>query len=900
MTDIPKNYDFKATEGKINRLWEKSGFFSPDKLTKEKNKKNKNNYFSIVMPPPNVTGDLHMGHAEMLTLEDILIRYHRMLGEKTVWIPGTDHASIATQNKVEKILKKEGTSRHFLPKEEFLTRIKDFAKKSHDNIENQIRKMGSSCDWGREAYTLDKTRSKAVKMVFKMMYKDGLIYRGEKVVNWCPRCSSTLADDEVEYRDQKTKLYTFRYCKDFPFAISTTRPETKLGDTAVAVNPKDKRFLKYIGKRFTIDFLGQKLNLRIIGDRSVEMDFGTGALGVTPSHSKIDEKMARVHQLPFVKVIDEAGKIREGFGEFSGLKATEARKKITKKLKSAGLMEKEEEVTNSISLCYRCETPIEPLPSLQWFIDVNKKIPRFKKSIKDIAIEAVSKGVFNRSKIEFIPHRFEKEYLRWVTNLEDWCISRQIVFGHSIPVWYKNNKILCDITPPKEKGWRQDPDTLDTWFSSGLWTFTVMAKNPKDLQFKDGKIVVSGKDFKNFHPVSVLNTGYDIIFFWVARMILMTAYSISDIPFEKVFLHGLVKDEKGKKMSKSLGNVIDPLNVSEKYGTDAVRLSLLIGSSPGNDMKLNEEKIAGFRKFTNKLWNISRYILQRNSEVGNMNIDKNNFTSADSWILTKFKELVELTTKDLSGFNLARAGERLIDFTWSDFADWYLEASKFETNQTQKTALLHFILKNLLKLWHPFTPFITETIWQSFANNRLLLVEKWPKINDFPAYSGNKGDAFELLQEIVKSIRNLRSDHKISPDKKVDVTIEIIKDKWKGISTKEILKEGSNLIKKLRTGVQKVDITVPSKKKSPNSIHQSLGPINVIISLEGIVDTKKEKIKLKKELEKINNLISGAKKRLSDKNFTQKAPKEVVEKQKEILEKLEIEKREAEKQLNVH
>jgi len=626
--ELEKTYNPAQCEDEIYKKWEESGVFNPDNLNLEEDAKN----YCITIPPPNVTGVLHAGHAAMLALEDILIRYHRMRGERTLWVPGTDHASIATQTKVEKIIKEEGTNRHEMGRDKFLERLREFAQDSHDTIAGQIRKMGSSCDWSREAYTLDETRNKAVRSVFKMMYDDGLIYRGERVVNWCPRCHSTLADDEVEYREQKAKFYTFKYSVDFPISISTTRPETKLADTAVAVNPKDERYKKYIGQDFQVNFCGQKLNIKVIADREIDMEFGTGALGVTPAHSMTDWQMAENNDLEIKKVISEEAEILDGFGEYSGLNVKEARSRVVEYLKKEGLLEKEEEIDNKLSVCYRCDTAIEPLPSLQWFVDVNKKIAKHGKSLKELSTDAVRNGVFGRDKINIYPERFESNYFHWMDNLRDWCISRQILFGHQVPVWKKgegdNEEVYVGIEAPEGDNWVQETDTLDTWFSSGLWTFSTLASTPEQIKIEDGKLIIDTEDFKNFHPTQVLETGYDILFFWVARMILMTTYAVEDIPFQDVYLHGLLLDEKGKKMSKSKGNTINPLDLIEQYGTDATRLSLVIGSTPGQDMRLAEDKAGGFRNLVNKLWNVSRYILQSVDEadlVGEINYGKLNF-----------------------------------------------------------------------------------------------------------------------------------------------------------------------------------------------------------------------------------------------------------------------------------
>ncbi|MFH0857041.1 MAG: valine--tRNA ligase, partial [bacterium] len=814
--------------------------------------------------PPNATGTLHLGHAAMLALEDILIRYHRMKGERTLWVPGTDHASIATQTKVEKIIKGEGTNRHELGREKFLKRVEEFVEGSRNTIRNQIRKMGSSCDWSREAFTFDEIRNKAVREVFKMMYDDGLIYRGERIVNWCPRCHSTLADDEVEYRAQRAKLYTFKYSNDFPFTISTTRPETKLGDTAVAVNPKDERYKEYIGKTFEVDFCGIKLKLKIIADRGVDMEFGTGAVGVTPAHSMVDWQMAQENNLEIIKVIDGDGKVKDGFGEFSGLTAEEAREILVNKLSVQCLIEKEEEIDNKLSVCYRCDTAVEPLPSLQWFISVDKEISKFGKSIKELCLDAVRTGVFGRDKIKIVPERFEKNYFHWMENLRDWCISRQIWYGHQVPVYYKlkacpelaeriKSEKACpefaeglkvgaqDIfvgveapgkhTPkPSQEGnnneeWVQDTDTLDTWFSSGMWTFSTMAHKPEEIWSENGKLIIDNEDFKNYHPTAVLETGYDIIFFWVARMIIMTTYAIEDIPFQDVYLHGLVRDDKGRKMSKSLGNVIDPLDMIKKYGTDAVRLALVVGTSPGNDMNLSEEKIAGFRNFTNKLWNISRYVIsnfkfQISKEFQNSNdkiLNSDCLTLADKWILEKLDNVINSVTADIENYRFSQAGEILREFTWNDFADWYIEISKFEENEN-KDRVLKFILRALLKLWHPLMPYVTEKIWEEMGNDKMLIVEKWPELSfrtepsEALAKDGEAeesvlaGKNFNIIIDIIKSIRNARSQYKINPSQKIKAVI------YAG-HLKELIESQSEIIKKLKTGIEELEI---KKKRGEN------------------------------------------------------------------------------------
>lgn len=876
--ELSKTYEPAQVEDKIYNKWEESGLFNSDNLDSKKDG------YCIVMPPPNVTGVLHLGHAAMLALQDILIRYHRMNGEKTLWIPGTDHAAIATQTKVEKIIKEEGTSRHKLGREKFLNRVNEFAQNSHDTIVDQVKKMGSSCDWGREAYTLDEVRTKAVRSIFKLMYDDGLIYRGDRVVNWCPRCHSTLADDEVEYKEQKAKLYTFKYSKDFPITIATTRPETKLGDTAVAVNPKDDRYKEYIGKEFKVDFCGIPLKIKVIADWHIDMEFGTGALGVTPAHSMVDAEMATEHKLETVKVIDEDGKIRESFGEFSGLNVKEARKKIVEKIEELGLMEKEEEVDNKLSVCYRCDTPIEPLPSLQWFINVNKKLDKFKgKTIKEICIESVRVGVFGRDKINIYPERFEKNYFNWMENLNDWCISRQIWYGHRIPVWYKGDETYVGIDAPDGDGWNQDEDTLDTWFSSGLWTFSTLAKSPDDIRIENGKLVIDGEDFKNFHPTDVMETGYDILFFWVARMIIMTTYAVEDIPFKDVYLHGLVLDEKGKKMSKSKGNAIDPLEMNVKYGTDATRLALVIGSAPGNDMKLSEEKIAGFRNFSNKLWNISRFIIAGYEKSSDEAFELK--TEADKWIFIKLKQVVAEVTNDLEKYNFSQAGEKLREFTWDYLADWYLEIAKFEDSKN-KGDILYFILEEILKLWHPFIPFVTETIWENLGKEKMLMVETWPE----KMTAGIKIDSdFDLTIDIIKAIRNARSENKVEPAKKVEAII------YGGKNT-DFIKSQEILIKSLKTGISNLKIEEKGEEIK-GEIKIVVGEIEIY--LIGAIDFEKEKERLKKEVENLEKYIKTLKSKLDNKSFIENAPEQVVKTEKENLKNSENKLKEYLKSLDV-
>lgn len=884
--DMERAYDAAQYEDTIYKKWERSGYFDPDNL----NLSEDTPAYSIVMPPPNVTGDLHIGHAAMLAYQDSLIRFYRMNGYRAVWIPGTDHAAIATQTKVEKKLQKEeGKNRYDYGREEFLKRVEQFAQQSHDNIVNQIKKMGSSCDWGREAYTLDDIRTRTVRQIFKMMYEDGLIYQGERIVNWCPRCHSTLADDEVEYKQQKAKLYTFKYNSELPITIATTRPETKLGDTAIAVHPDDERYQDHIGKTYEVDFLGIPLKLKVIADKAIDPEFGTGALGVTPAHSVADWDLAENNNLDIVKVIDEDGNIRDGFGEFSGKTVDQARKEILEKLRNNDLLEKEEEMENNISLCYRCDTPIEPLPSLQWFIDVNKEVPKFGKSIKGLCQEAVSKGVFGRDPIQIIPERFEKQYFNWIDNLRDWCISRQIWYGHQIPVWYKGKEKHVGVEEPQEEGWKQDKDTLDTWFSSGLWTFSTLALDPEQIIQEEGKIKISSDDFSHFHPTNVLETAYDILFFWVARMIIMTTYSVEDIPFYDVYLHGLVLDGEGKKMSKSKGNVIDPLDMIVKHGADATRLSLIIGSTPGHDLCLSDEKIAGFKKFVNKLWNISRFVLTKvdtHTAENLKNHSSKDLTLADKWILKKFNELVEEINRDLKQYKFSQAGENLKHYTWEELADWYLEITKFE-DKGPKNEILLYILNNLLKMWHPFIPFVTEAIWQKY-NDNLLISENWAEsvtiLNDDDLGQAND---FEVVRNVISAIRNARAENSVDPGRKVEAVIGA--DQYL-----DVLNSNQALIKGMRTGVSGLEIKERVEKQS-QAIYTVTGKVEIY--LLGAVDKEKEKERIIKEISNLKKQKDNTEQKLNNEEFVNKAPEQVVNKEKEKLENIETELENLQEQL---
>lgn len=711
---LNKPYNPNDTEERIYKLWEDSGFFNPDVCVEKGITKLNAEHFSIVLPPPNVTGNLHTGHALMLVIQDIMVRQARMRGKKTLWIPGTDHAAIATQSKVEKLLEKEGIRKNDLGREEFLKRVEKFAQESHDTIVNQCKKMGASLDWSREAFTLDTARNLAVKTAFKKMYDDGLIYRGLHVINWDPKGQTTISDDEIVYTERKTKLYTFKYSADFPIAISSTQPETKLGDTAVAVHPDDKRYEDFVGKTFDVDFFGEKLKIKVVADSVVDPTFGTGALGVTPAHSKIDAEIAERHNLPMKQVINEFAKMTVENPLLKNKKTAEAREIIVEWLRKEKLILEEKEIDQNVPTAERTGGIIEPLPKLQWFVDVNKKIPaRNNKSLKELMLEPVRNGA-----IKILPEHFEKVYFNWIENLRDWCISRQIWYGHRIPVWYKDKEVYCDIERPEGDGWTQDEDTLDTWFSSGLWTFSTLGWPEKT------------KDLETYHPTSILETGHDILFFWIARMILMSQYLLGEVPFENVYLHGMVRTADGKKMSKSLGEkAIDPLDIIAKYGNDALRIAMVIGNTPGNDLKLNENDIRGYAKFTNKIWNASRFVLDNTKDF---DISKDpEYDEEDKKSEEELNILIKEISKEMSEYRFSIVSEKLYHYFWHTFADIIIERSKKKIlenkNADSAKALLYNQLLTLLKALHPFMPFVTEEIWSMMPNQKnLLMVEKWP------------------------------------------------------------------------------------------------------------------------------------------------------------------------------
>lgn len=720
--ELQKNYDPKLTEDKIYDLWEKSGYFNPDNLPKRHKEP-----YTIIMPPPNVTGTLHAGHAMFLTIQDIIIRYKRMLGKKTLWLPGTDHAAIATQAKVEKILHdKEDKSRYDFKREDFLNMVNEYALNSQNTILKQIRKMGSSCDWSRLAYTLDSKRSFAVNTAFKRLYELGLIYRGRRIVNWDPKMQTTVSDDEIEWKEQATPLY---YLKYGPFTIATARPETKFGDKYVVMHPKDKRYANYKnGQKIKLEWINGPIEATVIKDEVIDMEFGTGVMTITPWHDITDFELAQKHNLDFEQIIDERGKLLPIAGEFEGQHIKKARALIVAKLEQKGLIEKiEENYVNRIATNSRGGGIIEPQIKEQWFVDVNKEFTIPHSEIEGVKIgelvtlKKLMRFVVESGQIEIMPKRFEKIYYHWIDGLRDWCISRQIWFGHKIPVWYKDKKIYCDTNPPKDSGWTQDADTLDTWFSSGLWTFSTLGWPEKS------------KDLQIFHPTQLMETAYEILFFWVARMVLMTTSLVGQIPFKTVYLHGLVRDEKREKLSKSKGDSANPLDLIDKFGTDALRFALIFNTAPGTDSILSEEKIRGMKHFANKIWNISRYILMK--APSNMDVESYNIkavTDADKDILNSLEIMLQGVTSNLEKYQIHEAAQEIYQFAWYELADKYIEKSKPQiddpgSSENTKEILL-YCLDRIIKVLHPFMPFLTEEIYSKFKNKKddPLMIGVWP------------------------------------------------------------------------------------------------------------------------------------------------------------------------------
>lgn len=704
-----KPYDSKSVEAAIYQKWEESGYFNPDNLPKLKDGNERTEPYSIVLPPPNVTGTLHLGHAYEDTLQDTTIRYQRMRGKKALWIPGTDSAAIATQARVEKnIQKDEGKSRHDLGREELVKRVEEFAKNSESTILNQVRKMGASLDWSRYAYTLDEKRSLAVATAFKRMYEQGLIYKGSRIINWDPKGQTTISDDEIVHEERIAKLVTFKYSKDFPIAIATTRLETKVGDTAVAVHPDDPRYKEFVGKEYDAVFAGVPIHIKIVADTAVEPEFGTGALGVTPAHSMTDYEIADRHHLPVVSVIDKYAKMTVE-GMLNGKKVLEAREMVLEWLKENDLLIKEEDVAQNVSTSERTGAIIEPQIMEQWFVAVDREftiphsdIPGIP-SGSDTTLKKIMRASVESGAIDMPQEGFKSTYFHWIDNLHDWCISRQIWFGHRIPVWYRGSEVYCGTAAPEGDGWTQEEDVLDTWFSSALWPFSTLGWPEKT------------HDLEVFYPTSFMSPAYEILQLWVSRMILMSGFHLGQVPFKKVLIHGLVRAKDGRKFSKSLNNGIDPLDMIDKYGADALRMGLMVGSAIGSDIKFDENKIKAYKLFANKLWNIARFVLSQEN-TGEVKVD----------LKEEFAAMARDITEDMEHDRMYMAAEKLYHYLWDRFAAEVIEESK---GKPEYGATLYYLLENSLKLLHPFMPFITEEIWGSMPDAKnLLIVEPWPQL----------------------------------------------------------------------------------------------------------------------------------------------------------------------------
>ncbi|MBX3036659.1 MAG: valine--tRNA ligase [Anaerolineales bacterium] len=881
--ELPKAYDFKSTEPRIYAMWEAGGFFKPHNDPNNKNFDPNVKPFVISIPPPNVTGELHIGHAMFVSVEDLMIRYHRMKGYSALWVPGTDHAGIATQLMVEKdLLKNEEVTREELGREEFVKRTWEWKKKYGNIITTQIRRLGASCDWDRERFTLDEGLSAAVREAFVRLYEKGLIYRGPRLINWSPGLKTAVSDLEVEYSEEDVQLYYFKYMlkdSDEFIPVATIRPETILGDTAVAVHPEDERYKKYIGKTVIVPILNREIP--VIGDDYVSMEFGTGALKITPGHDPNDYAIAQRHNLPIISVLDVEAKVNANGGKYQLQDRFEARKNMWADMKAANLTIKTENYRTTIPRSQRGGEIVEPMISEQWFVKME--------SLASAGLDAVRKG-----DIKIVPERFEKTYFNWLENIKDWCISRQLWWGHRIPVWYcddghmtvsREDPTQCSTCASKNI--RQDDDVLDTWFSSGLWPFSTLGW-PQQTP-----------DLKYFYPTSYMETGYDILFFWVARMIMMGLEFTNEAPFHTVYLHGLVRDEQGRKMSKTTGNVIDPLIVMDEFGTDALRFTLLVGSTPGNDTNVGVKKVESNRNFANKIWNVGKFVI---SAIDNLTADNRppsavssqNLTLADLWIEAKLQRLIRNVERQFQNFQYGQAGQEIYEFIWSDFADWYVEIAKEQLKtadrRRQTVENLASVFDSCLRLLHPFTPFVTEEIWghlhsalrESPISNlckdwtTALIAAKFPEPIEEESWESKSIANFELIQEIVRSIRNLRAEKGIAPSKKLSATISA-GDKL------DLIQNQTSTIASL-AGLDHSLFTIHKslKEKPADSTALVVGSIEIYLPLAGMIDVANEKARLEKELkeaeshiQRLENLLNG--------DFANKAPAALVQKEKEKL-----------------
>ncbi len=857
--DMATRFNPQEIEGEIYQAWERAGAFTAHR---EEGKKP----FTIVMPPPNITGQRHMGHAMDCILQDAPVRYHRMKGDPTLWLPGTDHAAIATEVKIVEAMREEGLSKQAIGREAFLERAWQWKREYGGRIVNQQRRMGVSCDWSRERFTMDEGCSKAVREVFVRLYEKNLIYRGQRMINWCPACRSALSDAEVVYKEQASHLWHIRY----PGAdgsegviVATTRPETMLGDTGVAVNPADERYTDLVGKKVILPLMNRKIP--VVADEYVEMDFGTGAVKMTPAHDPNDFEVAQRHGLEIITVTNDDGTMNENAGAWAGMDPMECRKSVVAELEKLGLLVKVEDYTHNVGFCYRHEsTPVEPRLSEQWFVKM--------KPLAEPAIQAVQEG-----KTKFVPERFSKIYYNWMENIRDWCISRQLWWGHRIPAWYCDDcgEMTVSRTDPDTcpkcggKHLRQDEDVLDTWFSSALWPFSTLGwpDQTEDLQY--------------FYPTTMLVTGYDIIFFWVARMIFSGIEHMGETPFETVLIHGLVRDELGRKMSKSLGNGVDPLQIVNEYGADALRFSLVMGVSPGNDTRYSQEKVEAARNFANKVWNASRFVLMNVNERRPLKAEC--LETADKWILTRLQDAIRSVSDHMEDGDFGLAATKIYDFAWSEFCDWYIELSKSrllgedgEGKETAKAVLL-YVLECLLKLLHPFMPFLTEQVYKYLPDSEgFLMLQKWPEAKpelDFP----EDEQTMQGVMEVIRTIRNLRSEMNVAPSRRTRLML------LPGEGWTEALSSGVGYFKRL-AGAESVELIADRNAVKEKTVSAVTTACDLFIPLGDLVDFEKEIARLNKELENSRKEIARAEGKLSNPGFVAKAPAQLVEQEKEKLE----------------
>jgi valyl-tRNA synthetase len=884
---LPKAYDFRSTEPRIYDMWEKGGYFKPSNDPNQPDFDPTREPFVISIPPPNVTGELHVGHVMFVAMEDLMIRYHRMKGVPTLWVPGTDHAGIATQLQVENdLLRTEEVTREELGREKFIERVWQWKVKYHGIITSQIRKIGASCDWERERFTLDDGLSKAVREAFVRLYEKGLVYRGPRLINWSPGLKTAVSDLEVEYSEEPGKLYYFKYMlagsKDEFIPVATTRPETILADTAVAVHPEDPRYQKYVGRKVIVPMLGREVP--VVADDYVTREFGTGALKITPGHDPNDYEIGQRHGLPVLSMLDREAKVTKVGGPYAGMDRFACREKLWADMKAAGLVIKEEDYTINIPRSQRGGEIVEPMISEQWFVKIEP--------LAGPALAAVKDG-----RIRIIPERFEKVYYNWMENIQDWCISRQLWWGHRIPVWYCEacGKQTCAREDPTRCAHcgsgkiHQDPDVLDTWFSSGLWPFSTLGW-PEETP-----------DYKYFYPTTMMETAYDILFFWVARMIMDGLEFTGQVPFRTVYLHGLVRNEDGQKMSKSKGTGIDPLPVMEEFGTDALRFTLLVGSTPGNDTNLSLKKVEGNRNFANKIWNAGRFVISAINSLTTSSplpsgegLGVREWTLADSWIWTRLQSLVREVERLFQTYQYGEAGRQIYDFFWSDFADWYVEAAKLQLQKDeireQTAATLARVLDICLRLLHPITPFVTEELWGHLRKALLasplkdlaadwpevLMVAAWPEARPEEGWEAGKLADFTLLQEVIRSIRNLRAEKKVSPAKRLPATLVS--------GTKaDLLNEQSALIAVL-AGLNPAQLSIPAalETKPENSIALVAGAVEIYIPLSDMVDLEDERKKTQKELSDVQAQIERLEKLLGS-DFANKAPAAVIQKERDRL-----------------